>query len=300
MKTVFVAGDVMLDAYVEVDATRVSPEAPVLIGCEKERTYRLGGAGNAARNCKAMGSCDVALSGWVGPDLEADILRGLASDLNICYIRQNPNTETTVKTRFIDSEGRHLFRFDRDGGVQAGHHIVFEPTYETLLISDYGKGGLNIDEIFEMIALAKQNDMFVVVNGKPKSVAAARQADCLVFNRREAQEALMLLGRGVPDSDEYLIKQLFSKILDLNYASLSCLIVTLGAEGFIRARIKADYSIRLDHWSALAYEIMDPVGAGDTVTATIAVHGNYSDETMELASRNAASVVSQRGTAVPR
>src|SRR3979409_2390052 len=66
---VLVVGDVMLDRYWYGQVSRISPEAPVpiVLVSEQEEEVRLGGAGNVARNCKALGAT-VRLLSVIGKD----------------------------------------------------------------------------------------------------------------------------------------------------------------------------------------------------------------------------------------
>ena len=66
---VLVVGDVMLDRYWYGDVSRISPEAPVpvVLVREQDEELRLGGAGNVARNCKALGA-EVRLLSVIGKD----------------------------------------------------------------------------------------------------------------------------------------------------------------------------------------------------------------------------------------
>ena len=50
-----VIGDIMLDEYWHGNVERISPEAPVPIVDIKEKSYRIGGAGNVAMNIAALG-----------------------------------------------------------------------------------------------------------------------------------------------------------------------------------------------------------------------------------------------------
>src|SRR5262249_50079381 len=65
--TVVVVGDVILDRYLWGRATRVSPEAPVLVVDVEKEELRLGGAANVAHNVRALGGRPV-LCGLVGED----------------------------------------------------------------------------------------------------------------------------------------------------------------------------------------------------------------------------------------
>src|SRR5678815_4198947 len=64
-KRVLVIGDVILDRYLWGNATRVSPEAPVLVVDVDKEELRLGGAANVAQNVRALGAVPV-LIGVVG------------------------------------------------------------------------------------------------------------------------------------------------------------------------------------------------------------------------------------------
>ncbi|MDG1658771.1 MAG: D-glycero-beta-D-manno-heptose-7-phosphate kinase, partial [Crocinitomicaceae bacterium] len=55
-KRILVVGDVMIDAYLRGDVTRVSPEAPVPIVNLKKSEERLGGAANVALNLLSLGA----------------------------------------------------------------------------------------------------------------------------------------------------------------------------------------------------------------------------------------------------
>ena len=66
-KHILVIGDVMIDAYLWGDVTRISPEAPVPIVSTTSRENRLGGAANVALNIQALGATPIICS-VVGDD----------------------------------------------------------------------------------------------------------------------------------------------------------------------------------------------------------------------------------------
>ncbi len=59
---VLVVGDVMVDAYLWGKVDRISPEAPVPVVQVTERSARLGGAANVARNLHALGAKPLVVS----------------------------------------------------------------------------------------------------------------------------------------------------------------------------------------------------------------------------------------------
>ena len=84
-KRILVIGDVMLDAYILGNVTRVSPEAPVPVVSLNKKENRIGGAGNVALNLKNLGARPIIAS-VIGQDSEGDILeylffkRGISTD----------------------------------------------------------------------------------------------------------------------------------------------------------------------------------------------------------------------------
>jgi D-beta-D-heptose 7-phosphate kinase / D-beta-D-heptose 1-phosphate adenosyltransferase len=66
-RRVLVVGDLMLDAYLWGDVSRISPEAPVPVVKLSRRSETPGGAGNVARNLSELG-LDVVVIGVVGED----------------------------------------------------------------------------------------------------------------------------------------------------------------------------------------------------------------------------------------
>src|SRR5690349_13154501 len=77
-----VIGDVMLDTYMWGRVDRISPEAPVPIVTLDKKEYRIGGAGNVALNCVALGA-QVSILSVTGDDKEALLLEELLGANNI-------------------------------------------------------------------------------------------------------------------------------------------------------------------------------------------------------------------------
>jgi rfaE bifunctional protein kinase chain/domain len=80
-KKVMIIGDIMIDAYIFGEVERISPEAPVPVLNVAEREYRLGGAGNVAKNIRSLGATPIMCS-VIGNDENAIILRSLMTKKN--------------------------------------------------------------------------------------------------------------------------------------------------------------------------------------------------------------------------
>jgi len=81
-KRILVVGDVMLDEWVWGTVSRISPEAPVPVVAVNDHSFTLGGAGNVAKNLRAVGA-HVVFAGAVGDDAEGHRVKKLFDDIEV-------------------------------------------------------------------------------------------------------------------------------------------------------------------------------------------------------------------------
>lgn len=288
---ILIVGDVMLDRYWFGEVSRISPEAPVPVVKVEKVEERPGGAANVARNCAALGA-QVALLSVVGADEAGKTLARLMADANIdTSLHEDVMLNTTVKLRVI-SRQQQLLRIDfentPDHEVLRAKLADFSARlvdYDVVILSDYGKGGLT--HIGEMIELARAKGKPVLVDPKGDDYRRYAGATLLTPNRSELRE---VIGRWQDEADLELKAQRLREALDL-----TALLVTRSEEGmslFSAAGVR--------HEAAVAREVYDVSGAGDTVIATLAVmlaSGLPLSQALFLANRAAGIVVGKLGTA---
>lgn len=288
---ILIVGDVMLDRYWFGEVSRISPEAPVPVVKVEKVEERPGGAANVARNCAALGA-QVALLSVVGADEAGKTLARLMADANIdTSLHEDARLNTTVKLRVI-SRQQQLLRIDfentPDHEVLRAKLADFSARladYDVVILSDYGKGGLT--HIGEMIELARAKGKPVLVDPKGDDYRRYAGATLLTPNRSELRE---VVGRWQDEADLELKAQRLREALDL-----TALLVTRSEEGmslFSAAGVR--------HEAAVAREVYDVSGAGDTVIATLAVmlaSGLPLSQALFLANRAAGIVVGKLGTA---
>ena len=287
-----VVGDVMLDRYWFGDVSRISPEAPVPVVKVERSEERPGGAANVARNAAALGA-QVSLLALIGNDEPGTSLRKLVEDGGIdARLYVDAAITTTVKLRVIGRQ-QQLLRIDFEN--PPSHEVLlaklseFEkrlPMCDAVLFSDYGKGGLT--HISEMIRLAKAAGKVVLVDPKGDDYSIYAGATLLTPNRSEMRE---VVGRWKDDAE------LESKAVALREKlGLQALLVTRSEEGL--SLFHAGGAI---HEKAVAREVYDVSGAGDTVIATLAVmlaRGEAWSDAIHVANMAAGVVVGKLGTAV--
>jgi rfaE bifunctional protein kinase chain/domain len=286
-----VVGDVMLDRYWFGEVNRISPEAPVPVVKVKRVEERLGGAANVARNATSLGAVTALLS-VVGNDEAGRTLGRLLEEGQIdAALHVDHEIDTIVKLRVIGRQ-QQLLRIDFE--TAPSHEILkakladFERRVvdsDVVILSDYGKGGLV--HIAEMIRIARAHDKPVLVDPKGDEWGKYAGATVITPNRSELKQVV-----GSWKTDEELAAKARKLRGDLG---LEALLVTRSEEGMT---LFADETY---HQPALAREVFDVSGAGDTVIATLAVMiaaGADWAEAIRVANIAAGIVVGKLGTAV--
>ena len=288
---ILVVGDVMLDRYWFGEVSRISPEAPVPVVKVGRTEERPGGAANVARNIAALGA-QVALLSVVGADEAGQELARLLAESSIdASLHEDAQLNTTVKLRVLGRQ-QQLLRIDFENAPT--HEVLqaklaeFEQRVsqcDVVILSDYGKGGLT--HIATMIRIARAQGKPVFVDPKGDDYARYAGASVITPNRSELRE---VIGRWTSEDD--LAARVAKLRRDLG---LDALLLTRSEEGMtLFAEAGAT------HEPALAREVYDVSGAGDTVIATLAVmlaSGLSLADAMRWANRAAGVVVGKLGTA---
>jgi rfaE bifunctional protein kinase chain/domain len=288
---VLVVGDVMLDRYWFGDVNRISPEAPVPVVRVERTEDRPGGAANVARNAAAL-RARAALLAVVGQDEAATTLNTLLTAEGVqAHLHGDPGLSTTIKLRVIGRQ-QQLLRIDFENAPT--HEILrakldefrtLLPQHDVVVLSDYGKGGL--EHIQEMIQLARAAGKPVLVDPKGEDYARYHGANLLTPNRSELRQ---VVGKWRDEAD---LTERAQKLR--NELGLDALLVTRSEEGMTLFQANG-----VTHEGALAREVYDVSGAGDTVIATLAVmlaSGADIVTAMRLSNHAAGIVVGKLGTA---
>lgn len=296
---VLVVGDIMLDRLILGTAERISPEAPVPVVTVSRENASLGGAANVAANIITMGaSC--SLVGLCGSDESARRLRSELQRLGIddSSLVEAPDRPTTTKTRVL--AGHHqVVRVDREDttDIAEAQAAAVRDSVDRLLgqvgavaLEDYNKGLLVPSVIRGVLSASASAGLPTVVD--PKSARFFEYAGSTVFkpNARELADAL-----GEPlHSDD-------ADWMEATRVRLDCrgLLLTLGSSGMALKVEGKDY-VRVP---TVARSVFDVSGAGDTVTATVAVSlaaGASQVEAALLANHAAAIEVGRSGVATVR
>ena len=292
---VLVAGDIMLDKYVWGDVDRISPEAPVPIVRVAHRREQPGGAANVAMNLAALGA-SVTLLGLAGGDPDQTMLeRQLAAAGVICRFTITPKIPTTSKLRILGGN-QQMMRLDIEWPAERPATAYDEllrqyeaalPLATAVILSDYAKGTLTAAVCQSMIEAAERAGVVVLVDPKSRDFSRYRRATTICPNLGELAMATNLPARDL----ENVLAAGQRLVAELN---LQFLTVTLSEKGI--AILYPDRRVVLP---AIARNVFDVSGAGDTVIATmaLAIAGRLPVESAaELANVAAGVVVGKVGT----
>ncbi len=288
---VLIVGDVMLDRYWYGAVDRISPEAPVPVVRVTREEERLGGCANVAFNVVTLGA-QASLLSVLGDDDNGKRLSQLVASSGIqAHWGRDAQLQTTVKLRIIGRQQQLLradFENEPQSEVLASQSQLFASLlgqHQAVLFSDYGKGGLT--HVADMIAQARAAKLPVLIDPKGSDYSRYAGATVITPNRAELQQ---VIGRWQDESS------LAEKAQNLRQAlGLEALLLTRSEEGMSLFDAQG-----VSHVPALAREVFDVTGAGDTVIATLAsllASGLSLRDALPWANKAGGVVVGKFGTA---
>lgn len=268
-KRVLVIGDVMTDAYIKGQVTRMSPEAPVPVVDLQEQEQRIGGAGNVALNLIALGAKAI-LASVIGQDNAGKELEQMLQNAGIqtSALVVSSQRKTTIKTRVlsngkqmlrIDSEDQHDLQPNEEALLKENISALLAEGIDGVLLEDYNKGVLTTALIQWIISEANARNIPIAVDPKKKNFFA--YVGCTLFkpNLKELKEGLHI---------DFNFQQdpvaLHTAITQLQHQINSrYTLVTLSEHG-----VQLFDGQKYQHHPAHRRNIADVSGAGDTVIAT--------------------------------
>tara|TARA_E500000318_G_scaffold4934_1_gene5029 strand:+ start:23205 stop:24485 length:1281 start_codon:yes stop_codon:yes gene_type:complete len=283
--SVAVIGDLIIDEYLYGESSRLSPEAPVPVIEYTHKKFLSGGAGNVAQNLKKL-KVKTDLFAILDKTWLDEILVG-NTHLNLQNVLPS-NGLKSHKTR-IYTNNHYYARIDHD--LKYDNQQLFNlilktdfSKYSCVIISDYAKGTLG-NKLNHIIYHIKKTNNKIIVDPKNN---LSKYSDCWLLkpNLKEFEQTV-----GKCNNNLDIIEKGRAVLESVN---AEYLLVTLGNKGMILIS-KDKFKFR----KAIAKEVFDVTGAGDTVTASIAygIDKNYSvNDAVELANQGASAVVTKKGT----
>lgn len=175
---VLLIGDSCIDEYVYGSCERLNPEAPVPILNYKYAKRSMGMAKNVECNLKSFG-------------LDVDLIT---------------HKEEIVKTRYIDERSnQQILRVDNDVELTPFDFNIPKIKYDALVISDYDKGFITQDQLYQLVKKFKGP---IFIDSKKTKLP---QKNCFIkinefeYKKLEKKSSNIIVTRG-PNGAEYLGK----------------------------------------------------------------------------------------------
>jgi D-glycero-beta-D-manno-heptose-7-phosphate kinase len=301
---VLVVGDLMVDHFIWGRVSRVSPEAPVPVVEVAKENLTLGGSGNVLSNIVSAGG-RVLTTGVIGTD---EMGRWLINALQ----RMNVDTEglivekerpTTVKTRIV-AHSQQMVRFDRESRDPVRPKSIekmiryiesVSDGLRAIVISDYKKGVVSQALLDGIRKIASEKGIMVFVDPKRNDFSIYSGFDVITPNHHEALRAVGMDGPGdLKISSRTGVLEIGDIIL--KKFCFRAVLITRGEEGMDIFEQRKEPM----HISAVAREVYDVTGAGDTVIGVFSLamaSGASFREAAVLANHAAGIVVGKVGTA---
>jgi len=295
---ILVLGDLILDHYIWGTVNRVSPEAPVPVVHVNSESHRMGGAANVYHNIVTLGG-QVELCGVIGNDsygkqILKEIRQASKSSPGIFV---DPSRPTIKKTRVI-AHNQQIVRYDVEQRDQVSKaierkivkHIATRiADLSCIVISDYAKGLITEALMAQVRTLANHYDVPIIVDPKVEHMPYYTGVTVITPNYLEAKQ-----GAGYLATQDISIQQIGQTLQ--HRLQCQAVVVTRGEEGMsIFERQGRSWTI-----PAVARQVYDVTGAGDTVVSTLALalsaKASIADAAM-LANHAAGIVVGMVGTA---
>ncbi len=292
---VLVVGDVMLDRYIWGDVERISPEAPVPVVRAGRRSDQPGGAANVAMNIVGLGA-RATIVGFAGEDTDANTLADCLDKTGVkAKLIMVPTHPTTSKLRILGGQ-QQILRLDVERTSAYPDEAYAELTLsvegllddvQAVVLSDYAKGVLSEQVCRAVIAQARRRGIPVLVDPKHRDFSRYAGATTICPNLLELSAATSL-----PHKEAEPMLAAASAMLTT--LGLDYLTVTLSEKGIAVVRPTGSHV-----FPAVAKQVFDVSGAGDTVIATLALSlasGLSIEDAVPLANIAAGIVVSKVGT----
>jgi D-beta-D-heptose 7-phosphate kinase/D-beta-D-heptose 1-phosphate adenosyltransferase len=294
-KRLLVVGDVMLDKYIWGEVSRISPEAPAPVVRATRHSHQPGGAANVAMNLSRLGA-QVEVIGFTGGDENERLLsEGLRAEGISSEFVVSEGFPTITKQRILGGRQQILrldcerlgARSESDYRRLVEHVLAHLPECDAVVLSDYAKGVLTTEVCQTVIQAARGRGIPVLVD--PKSADFTRYRGATTICPNLAELAVAVRGdahdlKALLDATEALVEKL----------GIEFLTATLGEKGI--ALVRRGGSVLAP---AMARQVFDVSGAGDTVIAVLALcmaSGLGPETAVELANIAAGIVVGKVGT----
>lgn len=266
---ILLVGEVIIDEYIFCDTIGKSGKEPVLVS-KKGETKRYAGGILAASNQVSDFCKDGKIISYLGDSQEQNkfIEESLGTNITLDFINKS-NSPTILKTRFVDNYTKsktfgvydmndELLNEDENARLCSKIDNCIED-YDLVIVVDYGHGLITP----KVVSLLEEKSTYLAINTQLNSsnvgyhsVSKYHSADYVCIHEGELRHDY----RNRNDTLEHLVRDL-SKRIDSD-----SILITRGNKGSV-----CYDNFEFTYCPAYAIDVIDRVGAGDTLFAITAL-----------------------------
>lgn len=270
-----VIGDLIVDEYISCEAIGMSREEPTLVVTPVGKSRYVGGAGIVALHCSRLGASTDFYT-VTAPDEAGEFAEYRLSELGVSFNQvSDPHRKTLVKQRFRCGANSLLrVTHGSQNPIPEAHEskifgIVSEKlsSYQALILSDFSYGVLTPSIATKLIAVARENGVFVSGDSQSSSQLGdlLKFRGCQLVTPTEYEARLALRNK---DDGLAMIADEIGRTTESEFVFLK-----LGPDGLFIHQADVDgRRLEDDRLPALNSTAQDTSGAGDSmlVVATLA------------------------------
>ena len=268
---ILVIGETIIDQYNFCEAIGKSGKEPIMVLRETEKEQYLGGVLGIARHLSELASRIMVIS-MLGEKKEyfQDIKKTLPKNIKTQFIYKK-NSPTIVKKRYVDQISKYkvfgVYNFN-DEILNKKNELTFNKIlekelkkYDLVIVSDYGHGFISkksaniICRDSKFLAL---NTQINASNIGYHTIKNYKNFNTLIINEKEIRHEMRDKASKVESLMTLLAKE----------KNIKNLIVTMGRSGSVLYKKEKNKFFYAD---AYANNVVDKIGAGDTMLAVIAL-----------------------------
>jgi rfaE bifunctional protein kinase chain/domain len=266
----------------------MSADAPVLVVRPLESERFLGGAGIVAQHVNSLGA-EAMFCSVVGKDSEGDYARSelerkhVASELVVDEARP-----TTSKTRYL-SDGKKLLNVNqfRDHNLDSPITMQLQEKIEkaanradAIIICDFGYGVVSNRLLGVLCAIGSKRKIPVIgdvqCSSQMGNVTRMKGVTLIAPSEREARIALCDRESGIADLGAMILTQTCNRSMIITLAERGLMVFVpedgpLGEDCRTLSLHEIKKRLTTEYLPSFAAAVVDPMGAGDAMLATISV-----------------------------
>lgn len=280
--SIILLGDVMLDKTLIGTCNRIAPEGPFPIINVNNIEINLGGTGNVLNNIVDFFNTIYLITALNEKDNKQYLKPLLEDKLNIIHINfSQENRKIIIKNRIL-ADNQYICRYDEEIINNLTFDIqdkIYKYIYsiinkiDIILISDYAKGFLTDNLLFNVISLCNKHNILTLVDPKGDNYSKYINASLIKPNIKEATNYFNKINNQnnfntLDNKDSwYLYDNHILNKLHINFS-----LTTLGKDGIRLSYKDASNNIQYIKKNIIPSTVIDVTGCGDTIIAAVAIY----------------------------